>query len=75
VILDLLPASVSVVVGRMRLEDVALHSITERGLYATTNFNTLYRIDRYMLFIALTVNDCHLCILSVIGVYQVIVGT
>jgi len=46
VILDLLPLSSSLVVGRMRLEDVAVHSITERGLYTTTKFNTLYPIDR-----------------------------
>jgi len=46
VILDLLPQSLSVVVGRMRLEDVAMHGITERGLYTTTKFNTLYPVSR-----------------------------
>jgi len=46
VILDLLPLSSSVVVRRMRLEDVAVHSITEPGLYTTTKFNTLYPVNR-----------------------------
>ena len=46
VILDLLPHNSSVVVGRMRLEDAAMHGISERGLYTTTKFNTLYLVNR-----------------------------
>jgi len=47
VILDLLPLASSVTVGRMRLNDVAMDSVTGRGLYTTTKFNTLYPVSRW----------------------------
>jgi len=48
VILDLLPHSSSIFVGRMRLEDVAALSIADRGLFTMTMFNTLYPVERLL---------------------------